>query len=131
VQAGIRKSGYRFFLPARARVACLHTSRIEVVHKLPESDQLSGSCRKPRKVIGQKVRELLDIQPASIRVIRHIQPTWCCSHYDDAPVMAVLPLRPIPKSIATAGTRPLFQGKHTIIISKYGMAVFSFFGMQL
>jgi len=88
--------------------------RVDVVHKLPESDKFCGTCRKPRKIIGQKVREQLDIQPASVRVIRHIQPTWCCSHCDDAPVTAVLPRQPIPKSIATAGTLA------HITISKYG-----------
>lgn len=98
----------------RSRRLPAQLPRVEIVHELAETDQFCGACQKPRKVIGQKVREQLDIQPASVRVIRHIQPTWCCSDCDDSPVTAALPRQPIPKSMATAGTLA------HITVSKYG-----------
>jgi len=53
--------------------------RVEVVRELTVSNRFCGACQKPGKVIGQKIREQFDIQAASVRVIHHVQPTWCCS----------------------------------------------------
>ncbi len=76
--------------------------RVEVVHVLPESEQVCTHDGLPLKMIGEVVSEQLDIVPAVIQVIRHIRKQYVCNCgrcIKTAPLLA----QPIPKSMASPG----------------------------
>lgn len=76
--------------------------RIDRIHALPEHE-LICICGCQKQVIGEDVSEQLDIIPLQIRVIRHVRPRYACACGESAPVTALLPPQPIPKSNAAPG----------------------------
>ncbi len=76
--------------------------RVEVVHVLPESEQVCTHDGRPLKMIGEVVSEQLDIVPAVIQVIRHIRKQYVCN-CGRCIKTAPLPAQPIPKSMASPG----------------------------
>jgi transposase len=90
--------------PARGRRQPLPAElpRIDIIHDLTESEKVCA-CGCQRHVIGEVVSEQLDIIPAQVRVIHHIRKKYGCAQCESAPVTAVLPPQPIPKSNASAG----------------------------
>lgn len=75
--------------------------RVEVLHEVPEA-QRTCPCGTPMVVIGEDVSEQLDIVPMQIRVLRHIRKRYGCPGSVHAPVTAVLPPQPLPKTNASA-----------------------------
>ncbi|WP_373888628.1 IS66 family transposase [Massilia genomosp. 1] len=75
--------------------------RVDIVHDVPE-DERTCPCGTPMVEIGQDVSEQLDIVPMQIRVLRHIRKRYGCPGSEHAPVTAVLPAQPLPKSNASA-----------------------------
>ncbi|MDX2495402.1 MAG: IS66 family transposase [Desulfuromusa sp.] len=81
--------------------------RFDRVHDIPEEDKICG-CGCELSKIGEDVSEKLDIEPAKIRVIRHIRPKYACKNCegleDDTSVkIAPVPPQIIPKGLPTAG----------------------------
>lgn len=82
--------------------------RTDIVHDIDDADKVCA-CGCELKRIGEDVSEQLDIEPAKVRVLRHIRPKYACpacegvedsgSAVKIAPVHAQL----IPKSIASPG----------------------------
>ena len=58
--------------------------RVEIVHELPE-DERTCPCGCTMAEIGEDVREVLDIIPMQIRVLRHVCKRYACSRGDSAP----------------------------------------------
>jgi transposase len=90
--------------PARGKRGPLpaELKRVEIIHDVPEALR-TCPCGTPMVVIGQDVSEQLDIVPMEIRVLRHIRQRYGCPESLHAPVTAVLPPQPLPKSNASAG----------------------------
>ena len=88
--------------PARGKRAPLAASlpRLDVVHDVPEADR-TCACGTPMVEIGQDISEQLDIVPMQVRVLRHIRKRYGCPGSQHAPVTAVLPAQPLPKSNAS------------------------------
>ena len=74
--------------------------RVEIIHDVPEADRTCG-CGTPMVLIGQQISEQLDIVPMQIRVLRHIRNTYGCPTSEHAPITAMLPPQPLPKSNAS------------------------------
>ena len=80
----------------------------------PEADDLVCSCCGAAKVrIGEERAERLDHVPASFQVIETIRPKYACSTCKDGVTVALAPLGPIPKGLATAGLLT------HVVVSKY------------
>ena len=94
-----------------------HLPRVEVIHDLPEDEQICAEDGHRLHRIGEEISEQLDIIPAKIRVIRHIRPKYACRHCETGIKTAPLPTQIIPKSIATPGLLAY------IAISKYADAL--------
>jgi transposase len=75
--------------------------RVDVVHDVPEK-QRTCPCGTPMVEIGQDVSEQYDIVPMQIRVLRHIRKRYGCPNSARAPITAILPPQPLPKSNASA-----------------------------
>lgn len=88
--------------PARGKRAPLPAElpRIDIVHDVPEAERRCA-CGTPMVEIGQEVSEQLDIVPMQIRVLRHIRKRYGCPGGEQAPVIAALPARVLPKSNAS------------------------------
>jgi transposase len=88
--------------PARGKRGPLpaELQRVDVVHDVPESER-TCPCGTAMVVIGQDVSEQLDIVPMQVRVLRHIRLRYGCTTSIHAPVTAVLPPQPLPKSNAS------------------------------
>ena len=78
--------------------------RIEILHELEEADCHCGQCQALLTPVSEKVSEQLDIQPATVRVIRHVKKTYACTSCDGQLVTAPMPAQPIPRSMASPGT---------------------------
>ncbi|MEM6483477.1 MAG: IS66 family transposase [Pseudomonadota bacterium] len=78
--------------------------RVEIVHELEDTACTCEGCSDQLKVIGSKVTEQLDIQPARIQVLRHVRTTYAFSCGKGKPVTAPMPAQPIPRSMASPGT---------------------------
>lgn len=76
--------------------------RVDVVHELPESEQVCPHDGQALKVITEVISEQLDIVPAKIQVIRHIRKRYACD-CGQCIRTAPLPNQPIPKSLASPG----------------------------
>lgn len=89
-----------------------HLPRQDVVHRGCEADCKCGACGSGLQQIGQDVSEVLDYEPGSFKVIRHIRPKFACSQCHTITQEAA-PSRPINRCMAGAGL--LAQ----ILVSKY------------
>jgi transposase len=78
--------------------------RVDVVHDIDEDDSQCGECGTELTPVSGEVTEQLDIQPARVRVLRHVRKTYACKAHDSNVVTATMPAQPIPRSLASAGT---------------------------
>jgi len=76
--------------------------RVEIIHDVPESER-SCECGTPMVLINRVVSEQLDIIPMQVRVLQHVRLVYGCKASEHAPVTAVLPPQPLPKSNASPG----------------------------
>ena len=79
-----------------------HLPREDVVHSACAPDCKCGSCGLALQKIGQDVSEVLDYEPGSFKVIRHIRPKFACTQchtVSQAPAAS----RPIDRCLAGAG----------------------------
>lgn len=74
--------------------------RVDIVHEVPEAERLCP-CGTPMVEIGQEISEQLDIVPMKVQVLRHIRKRYGCPDQAHAPVTALLPAQPLPKSNAS------------------------------
>jgi len=90
--------------PARGKRSPLppELERIEIIHDVPESER-TCDCGTPMVVINRVVSEQLDIIPMQVRVLQHIRLVYGCKASEHAPVTAMLPPQPLPKSNASPG----------------------------
>lgn len=92
-----RKKGGRRPLPK-------NLPRVDVIYTLDESDCHCDNCQSQLLPVSEKVSEQLDIVPARVQVIRHIKKTYACEACDGSMKTAMMPVQPIPKSLASPGT---------------------------
>lgn len=76
--------------------------RQQIVYELPESERVCA-CGCQLVHIGNECTEQLDIIPAKLYVIEHIQKKYACKHCKETIKTAKKTAQPIPKSIAAPG----------------------------
>ncbi len=76
--------------------------REQVIYDLPESEKICD-CGCPLIHIGDERTEQLDIIPAKIVVIEHLQKKYACRGCEQTIRTAKKALQPIPKSLAAPG----------------------------
>jgi transposase len=76
--------------------------RKQVIYDLSDAEK-QCECGHELTRIGEVKTEQLDIVPAKIYVIEHIEKKYACKHCEECVRQAKKPLQPIPKSIASAG----------------------------
>ncbi|EHF0279549.1 IS66 family transposase [Salmonella enterica] len=96
--------------------------RKEVVVRLPAGEQVCDCCNAPMHVMGEEVREELELIPAHVRVTRYIREKYgcrCCEQHGTVGSVKVAPPVPalFPKSYAT----PSLVAQ--IIINKFQFAL--------
>ncbi|MDT7520672.1 transposase [Rhodoferax sp. TBRC 17660] len=79
-----------------------HLPREDVVHSACAADCKCGACGTGLQQIGQDVSEVLDYEPGSFKVIRHIRPKFACTQCHTV-TQAAAPARPIDRCMAGAG----------------------------
>jgi len=79
-----------------------HLPREEVIHSLPGEAQRCPCCEEPRVVIATEVREVIEIVPAQVKVIRHLRPVYACPSCPGQIAKAPAPALPLGKSYAGA-----------------------------
>lgn len=106
--------------------------RIDQVSELSETER-TCPCGCTLKEIGEEISEQLDIEPAKVRVIRHIRKKYACSGCDETVRSAPAPNLLLPKAIASANTMayvitskyadglPLYRLSH--ILKRYGIEI--------
>ena len=94
--------------------------RQRVVHDLPEGQKPCPCCGKMRQKIGEEVTEKLDLIPAQVFVVEHVQIKYACKACEQAAaeagpqiVLAEKPASPIEKGLAEPGLLAY------VIVSKY------------
>lgn len=78
-----------------------HLPRQDVIHT-DSPDCTCGACGAGLRQIGQDVSEVLEYEPGSFHVIRHIRPKFACIGCDSIS-QAAAPSRPIDRGLAGAG----------------------------
>jgi len=76
--------------------------RFDMIHELSESERVCPHDGKLLTEMSEVISEQLDIIPAKIQVIRHIQKQYACS-CGQCIKLAPKPAQPIPKSLASPG----------------------------
>lgn len=79
-----------------------HLPREDVVHSACAPDCKCGACGTGLQQIGQDVSEVLDYEPGSFKVIRHIRPKFACTQCHTV-TQAPAASRPIDRCMAGAG----------------------------
>ena len=77
--------------------------REEIIYDLPEDEKQCPHDGTALKCIGEEKSEQLDIEPARIKVLRHIRKKYACPCCEQYLVTARKPAQPIEKSIAAPG----------------------------
>lgn len=77
--------------------------REEIIYDLDEADKICPRDGAALKLIGEQTSEQLEIIPATVKVIRHIQLKYACPCCDQHVATAVKPKQPLCKSIAGPG----------------------------
>jgi len=79
--------------------------REEVIHDISEEEKTCSCCGAPLVRIREETSEKLDIEPARMKVIRHIHPIYACKKCEEAQSMKIAPVpaQIIQKSIVTPG----------------------------
>lgn len=78
-----------------------HLPREDVIHT-DSPDCTCGACGSGLRQIGQDVSEVLEYEPGSFKVIRHVRPKFACSACHTI-TQALAPSRPIDRGLAGAG----------------------------
>ena len=89
-----------------------HLPRRTVMHT-PHSGCDCGACGRSLREIGQDVSEVLDYEPGTFHVVRHVRPKLACATCSTI-TQAPAPSRPIDRCMA--GTGLLTH----VLVSKYG-----------
>ena len=76
--------------------------RVQQIHDLADEDKIC-SCGCVLTKIGEDKTEQLDIIPAKIQIIEHINLKYACKACLDTIKTALTPKQPIPRSIASSG----------------------------
>ena len=77
--------------------------REEIVHDLPDTEKVCPYDGTELKYIGDETSEQLDIEPAKIKVLRHLRKKYACPCCEKHLITAKKPAQPIEKSIASPG----------------------------
>ncbi len=93
--------------------------RQKILHDLPEDQKLCPCCGVKRSLIGQESSEQLEIIPAKLLVLEHIQFKYACKSCEQKAkgaqiTLAEKPLSPIEKGLAAPGLLAY------VVLSKYG-----------
>ena len=78
-----------------------HLPREEIVH-IDSPDCTCGACGAALRQIGQDVSEVLEYEPGSFKVIRHVRPKFACAQCHTITQAAAVS-RPIERGLAGAG----------------------------
>jgi transposase len=85
-----------------------------VVHDVSEEERRCPCCNLPRPEVHRHVREVIEITPAQVKVVRHVRPVYLCvCSPERGPVSAPAPRLPLGKARAGAGVLAL------IAVSKF------------
>jgi len=76
--------------------------RIEIIHDLADCDK-QCACGCQLTCIGDERTEQLEIIPAKVQVLVHVQKKYACKECEETIKTAAKPKQPIPKSIAAPG----------------------------
>jgi len=86
-----------------------HLPRVVITHDVKPEEKICG-CGAHKSRIGEETSEQLDMEPAKMRVLKHVRPKYACptceGTADEAgPTIVIAPAPPqiIPKSIASSG----------------------------
>lgn len=76
--------------------------RVQQIYDIPDEDKVC-SCGCVLTKIGEDKTEQLDIIPASIQIIEHVNYKYACKSCENTIKTALTPKQPIPRSIASPG----------------------------
>lgn len=79
-----------------------HLPRETIRHDLSPEERACPCCREPRVQIACSMREVVEIVPAQMRVIRHVRPVYACPTCRGQIAKAAGPSLPLGKSYAGA-----------------------------
>lgn len=79
-----------------------HLPREDVRHDLSDADRACPCCHEPRVEITRSVREVVEVVPAQVKVIRHTRPVYACPSCRGQVIKAPAPALPLGKSYAGA-----------------------------
>jgi transposase len=96
VPAHTRKKQKRASIPA-------DLPREEIIHDLSDAEKICPHDGTELNYIGDETSEQLDIEPAKIKVLRHLRKKYACPCCQQYLVAAKKPAQPIEKSIASPG----------------------------
>lgn len=96
VPAHTRKKKKRLSIPAEL-------PREEIIHDLADAEKVCPHDGTELKYIGDETSEQLDIEPAKIKVLRHLRKKYACPCCEKHLITASKPAQPIEKSIASPG----------------------------
>lgn len=77
--------------------------REEILHDLPESKKVCPHHGTMLTHIGDETSEQLDIEPAKIKVLRHLRRRYACPCCEKHLITSPNPAQPIEKSVASPG----------------------------
>ena len=77
--------------------------REEIIHDLPDDQEVCPHDGTTLKRIGEETHEQLDIIPAQVKCLRHIHLKYACPCCEQHLVTANKPKQPIEKSLASPG----------------------------
>ncbi len=75
----------------------------DIIHDLNDADKFCPHDGSALTCIGEESHKQLDIEPAKIKVLRHLRKKYACPCCEQYLITASKPAQPIEKSIASPG----------------------------
>ncbi|WP_024531405.1 IS66 family transposase [Serratia fonticola] len=96
--------------------------RKEVIVRLPAEEQACDCCHQPMHVMGEDVREELELIPAHVQVTRYIREKYACRHCEQHGTQGSVKVAPpVPALFAKSYATPSLVAQ--IIINKFQFAL--------
>ncbi|SIS93864.1 IS66 family transposase [Neptunomonas antarctica] len=105
----------------------------DIIHDLDETDKFCPHDGSALTCIGEESHKQLDIEPAKIKVLRHLRKKYACPCCEQYLITASKPAQPIEKSIAAPGLLAYISvSKYVDALPLYRqVAIFKRIGIEL
>ncbi len=87
-------------------LALAHLPVERITYDLPEGDRVCDTCHGPLHAMSQEIRRELQVIPAQVKVIEHVQEVYACRQCERDALTTPIKTAPMPRPVYPGSWRP-------------------------